>query len=355
MNPSVIREICGTESGYRKHRREDEKRCEECTVAHNEHRRKTYNTDKQRAHKEKYEEKVIKPARIARKKAQEEARAKKKAEALARKEERRQRGILYKQEKERRRIAHQEKLLAIAERKRIKREGIEQRKAEKALLREKKLLEAENNKRIAREERKQRSLERQARLAAEKEAKALEKAKKQEMLNNQHGVTVGDYTRCRKNNNGNACGLCKGVMNAYVSQKSKEPAYKDREKEWRKNNPHRRPHSNRERAIKRGVPTQYYTRQQIIDRDGTDCYLCHLPLDFEANHVQGQPGWELYPHVEHVVPLAKGGHDILDNVKLAHAKCNIDKGVELVKKATVWLFRPQLSCGRGGKSGFWLL
>ena len=42
-------------------------------------------------------------------------------------------------------------------------------------------------------------------------------------------------------------------------------------------------------------------------------------------HNMSQPGWELYPHIDHVIPLSAGGHDALENVKLAHAKCNHDK------------------------------
>jgi 5-methylcytosine-specific restriction endonuclease McrA len=74
------------------------------------------------------------------------------------------------------------------------------------------------------------------------------------------------------------------------------------------------------------VPSQYYTRQQLFDRDGYDCYLCNLPVELTANHIVGQPGWELYPHIDHVIPLALGGHDTLDNVKITHAKCNMVKG-----------------------------
>jgi len=319
MKPSVIREICGTESGYRKHRREDEERCEACKVAHNVHRRAKYDPDKNAKYGNKYKDKYIRPAAEAKRKAREDARAKKKAEVEARKADKKKRGIQYKAEREQRRIAYQKKLADSAERRRIEREGIEQRKAEQALRLEKKRAEKEAKAKKSEEAR----VARETKLAADKAAKA----KRQEERNNQHGTNTGDYKRCRRNNNGEACQACREIVNAYVAKKSKEPKYKAKEKEWLRTH---RPHNSRERAIKRGVPTQYYTRQHIIDRDGIDCYICKLPVDFEANHVQGQPGWEMYPHIEHVIPLAKGGHDTLENVKLAHAKCNIDKGVKLL-------------------------
>jgi 5-methylcytosine-specific restriction endonuclease McrA len=40
----------------------------------------------------------------------------------------------------------------------------------------------------------------------------------------------------------------------------------------------------------------------------------------------GEEGWELYPHLDHVIPLSKGGNDTPDNVRTTHAKCNMAKG-----------------------------
>ena len=165
--------------------------------------------------------------------------------------------------------------------------------------------------------------------AAKKYARHQEKLR----LENQHGVSVGDYYRCRKRN-GIACEPCKAIVASYVSMKWKtDPKYKAKEKEWLKNNPDKKPNNSRDRARLRGVKTEYYTRKHIFDRDGYDCYLCNEPVDLSAPPVQGQPGWETYPHIEHVVPLSRGGTDTLDNVRIAHAKCNIDKGVRLLPQS----------------------
>ena len=47
---------CGTESGYRRHRRSNEHKCQPCKDAHNIHRRTTYNPEVNRKHAKKYKE-----------------------------------------------------------------------------------------------------------------------------------------------------------------------------------------------------------------------------------------------------------------------------------------------------------
>lgn len=156
-----------------------------------------------------------------------------------------------------------------------------------------------------------------------------------ERLKSQHGVAVGDYGRCKKAN-GAACQPCRELINEYVRVKwITDPKYKKAEKAWRKrtgNNSLYR--SNRDRALKHGVKTEYYTRKHIIETWGTDCHICKDPVDFQANPIQGQLGWELYPHMDHVIPISKGGDDLISNIKLAHAKCNWEKGEKVLDQAT---------------------
>lgn len=181
------------------------------------------------------------------------------------------------------------------------------------------------------------SAERRKALEAVRAAKRAEKvAKKQAReslraeLANQHGVAVGDYDRCRKAN-GTACGPCRAVAAEYQRNKWKtDPRYREWDKAWKKRNPHKIYRDHKDRARKHGAKHKYYTREQIFKRDGYDCHICNTPVDLQANHIQGQPGWELYPHIDHVIPIALGGDDTLDNVKIAHAKCNLSKGANLV-------------------------
>lgn len=343
MKPSVTRDMCGTNSGYRKHRRMDEERCPSCKDAYNVKRRAEYSPEKNAKNKQKYlskpevKQKALKYGReYSRQKrytpqaiAEREIRKALKSLKALSKEMDKTRGKI---DREDSRIAQRDadrKAHAAqkAEERRIRAEKVENERLEREnAKKEAKLakIEAENAKKAAK--------------LAETEAKiiqkALEKAKKQEILNNQHGIAVGDYYRC-KTNNGVACDPCKAIAAKYIRDKFKnDPKYKAKEKEWKKLNPHKKPNNSRDRAKKKGLEYKYYTRQQIFDRDGYDCYLCGDPTDLTAPHVQGQPGWETYPHIEHVIPLAKGGIDTLDNVKIAHAKCNIDKGVKILEIRT---------------------
>ena len=322
---------CGTYAGYRKHRKDKSFICQPCRLAMNAYRREyeKRNPEKTRQWKRTYKEKLApaKEAERAAKKAAREAASSERDQKLA--------------------VARAERA-AVRQARRIEREAeLAKVKAEKAKVKAKVSAEkfqdalrairyqrrliasqlAKHERRQALEAQKEQArLKREAAVAAEqlrKEQRELERQR----LSQQHGTTIGDYDRCRKNNT-TACQACKAFAAKYARDKfNSDPKYKLKEKEWRRNNPHKRVHSNRERARKKGVPSQYYTRKQIFDRDGYDCYLCNKPVELTANHIQGQPGWELYPHVEHVIPLALGGHDTLANVKIAHAICNIRKGV----------------------------
>ena len=51
------------------------------------------------------------------------------------------------------------------------------------------------------------------------------------------------------------------------------------------------------------------------------CHICGRPIDYALS----------YPHpesfvIDHVIPLAAGGSDALDNLRAAHAACNNAKG-----------------------------
>jgi 5-methylcytosine-specific restriction endonuclease McrA len=50
-------------------------------------------------------------------------------------------------------------------------------------------------------------------------------------------------------------------------------------------------------------------KEQLIERDGTDCFLCGLPLQDDIT-------------LEHLIPLSSGGKNNLSNMVLMHEKCN---------------------------------
>ncbi len=57
-------------------------------------------------------------------------------------------------------------------------------------------------------------------------------------------------------------------------------------------------------------------RLAVIERDGLRCHLCGGDV----------PRSDI--HVDHVVPLARGGRSTLDNLSVAHSRCNLVKGAK---------------------------
>jgi 5-methylcytosine-specific restriction endonuclease McrA len=80
------------------------------------------------------------------------------------------------------------------------------------------------------------------------------------------------------------------------------------------------------RAILRGNTTTKYTEQQVLDLYGSNCHLCGEPIDLQAPRSPRFANWQLGLHIDHLVPVANGGSDDIENVKPAHAVCNLKKG-----------------------------
>jgi hypothetical protein len=55
--------------------------------------------------------------------------------------------------------------------------------------------------------------------------------------------------------------------------------------------------------------TKAASRAKLMDRDGTDCWFCSLPLGEDIT-------------LEHLVPQSRGGGNDIANLVLAHAVCN---------------------------------
>ena len=65
-------------------------------------------------------------------------------------------------------------------------------------------------------------------------------------------------------------------------------------------------------------------RRQIA-RSKPACHICGQPIDYTLPHLDPKSFV-----IDHVVPLAKGGTDTIDNVKAAHRDCNSAKRARLV-------------------------
>ena len=75
------------------------------------------------------------------------------------------------------------------------------------------------------------------------------------------------------------------------------------------------------RARQRSLPYESVDPIAVFERDGWQCHICggHVPSDLRGLPV------DLAPELDHIIPLAKGGHHVWDNLGLAHRKCNLEK------------------------------
>jgi len=99
--------------------------------------------------------------------------------------------------------------------------------------------------------------------------------------------------------------------------------------EWKQSyaiNPEKHKVSSRvRRARVKGVIGEPYTWFEVIDMWGASCHICGKIIDLDAPRQMSKQGWEQGLHMDHVVPISKGGSDTLSNVKPAHGLCNIKK------------------------------
>lgn len=65
------------------------------------------------------------------------------------------------------------------------------------------------------------------------------------------------------------------------------------------------------------------TLKALIDRDGGVCQICGKPTNGD-DITNGHIG-RMYPTLDHIIPLSKGGSHTWDNVQLAHMCCNAGK------------------------------
>lgn len=76
----------------------------------------------------------------------------------------------------------------------------------------------------------------------------------------------------------------------------------------------------RRRALKLGSRIARISRRRVIERDGSTCYLCLRTLTSRQ------------VHLDHVVPLARGGSHTEDNLRVACGPCNRRKSDRLLSE-----------------------
>lgn len=69
------------------------------------------------------------------------------------------------------------------------------------------------------------------------------------------------------------------------------------------------------------------TRAALLQRDGDRCCYC------------GQPLGDRVPDVDHAVPRALGGSDLMLNLRLSHARCNRRAGA-IMRNTRRWTPTP---------------
>ena len=180
-------------------------------------------------------------------------------------------------------------------------------------------------------------------------------------MTNKCGTTAGHTTHRRLGQT--ACDPCREVYNAFMREwKAKnrdkvladKKAYRqanpdkirqyrliykatndhkilEKNRRWRRNNPEKYREQNnandrRRRARRNNNGYTPYTLEQVLEEYGSICYLCEKPIDLTASRRSGIGNWEMGLHLDHAIPLSKGGTDSLENVAPTHAVCNLNKG-----------------------------
>lgn len=73
----------------------------------------------------------------------------------------------------------------------------------------------------------------------------------------------------------------------------------------------------RRHALKMGSKVERVSFNRIVERDEWRCWICHRRVAWRDLHL------------DHVVPLSRGGSHTEDNIRVTHATCNLKKNRKL--------------------------
>lgn len=149
--------------------------------------------------------------------------------------------------------------------------------------------------------------------------------KRREALLSQTGVceicgkhySVRDYI--------NSCGMKYARNNGVCSEQCRDERKRRIIRESHKG----RQDSHRHRAKKYGCDYDPgVTLKKLVARDGLECKICGQMCDWN-DHSWSKYSGPLYPSIDHIVPMSKGGGHVWENVQVAHIMCNSEKGNRL--------------------------
>ncbi len=105
-------------------------------------------------------------------------------------------------------------------------------------------------------------------------------------------------------------------------------AHPERTKNRKRNLEAERARTATRRARKMSSPVvEKFSSDDVLALYGSDCHICHEPVDLSAPRRPPATGWQRGLNVEHVVSLAMGGEHTIANCRPAHALCNLRKGI----------------------------
>jgi len=101
---------------------------------------------------------------------------------------------------------------------------------------------------------------------------------------------------------------------------------------WRSENLDKyREYDRKRRASKLNNGFEKYSEEQVLSMYGDACHICNNLINLDANRSVGLPNWEMSLHIDHLIPISKGGSDSLENVRPAHALCNLKKSSNMIE------------------------
>ena len=83
--------------------------------------------------------------------------------------------------------------------------------------------------------------------------------------------------------------------------------------------------NHRHRARKLGLAYDpSITLKKLVERNGLKCAICGEMCDWN-DHTWSKYSGPMYPSIDHIIPMSKGGPHVWENVQVAHIICNSEK------------------------------